>query len=130
MGTDESKGFTDEDYNDLIENKNKLLNQANEWVDKTAAYRTQGQGNLYADKINDPGNNMAEPPKDDNGNGVSDFIQLDNQGSKMDTSFLDVPDKKGLIDKMEAPDEKEHDMLSQDFEVTGDEDCGYFNTNH
>lgn len=117
-----AKSFTSEDYNELNTQQNEMLNQANTWIDKTAAYRTQGQGNLYADKINDPGNNMAEPPKDDNGNGVSDFIQLDNQGSKMDTSFLDVPDKKGLIDKMEAPDEKEHDMLSQDFEVTGDED--------
>ena len=117
-----AKSFTASDYDQLNAKQNEMLNQANTWVDETAAYRTQGQGNLYEDKINDPGNNMAEPPDDDNGNGISDFIQLDNQGSKMETSFLDVPDEKGLVDKMKAPDEKGHDMLSQDFEVTGDED--------
>ena len=74
-GTDESKGFTAEDYDKLNAKQNEMSNQADIWIDKTAAYRKQGQRNLYEDKINDPGNNMAEPPEDDNGNAISDYIQ-------------------------------------------------------
>lgn len=115
---DEIPELSDASYNQLMEQKNELLNQATTWVDETAAYRTQGQGNLYEDKLNDPGNNMAEPPKSEDGRGISDFIQLDNQGSKMDTSFLD------------APEEQEHDKLAQDFEVTGEEDSPPDNVLH